>query len=61
MNIKRKQFQDNLRKNINSNNKVLNDDEILSDEELKIFKDRFQDYKALKSDWNEIGKDFPIR
>ena len=61
MNIKRKQFQDNLRKNINSNNKVSNDDEILSDEELKIFKDRLQDYKALKSDWNEIGKDFPIR
>ena len=50
MNIKRKQFQDNLRKNINSNNKVSNDDEILSDEELKIFKDRLQDYKALKSD-----------
>ena len=61
MNIKRKQFQYNLRKNDKSNYKVSNDDKILSDEELKIFKDRLKDYKALKSDWNEIGKDFPIR
>ena len=62
MNKNRKLFQDNLRKNIYFNENVSNDDnQILSDEMLKNLKDKLKDYKALKSDWNKIGKDFPIR